>query len=76
MTRVRPAVSLHMSTHEHHVRSFQQASNCYMSPNCCPLAACLLLYLVQIANNRYNFFGKTNTCRLSADGFQDRFLGA
>lgn len=30
----------------------------------------------QIANNRYSFFGKTDTCRVSADGFQDRFLGA
>lgn len=36
----------------------------------------LTLDLAQIASNRYSFFGKTDACRVSADGFQDRFLGA
>uniref|UniRef100_A0A383WGK0 Thiol-disulfide oxidoreductase DCC n=1 Tax=Tetradesmus obliquus TaxID=3088 RepID=A0A383WGK0_TETOB len=30
----------------------------------------------QVANNRYSFFGKSDSCRVSDDGFADRFLGA
>lgn len=30
----------------------------------------------QMAKNRYSMFGKSDSCRVSDDGFADRFLGA
>lgn len=67
------------------VAGYTYIDKCWLLPPtatlsfCCPTASvcvCASIRFVQVANNRYNLFGKTNTCRVSSDDFQDRFLGA